>query len=330
MIKLVSVILSLFFFTSTAEAKIVKLDQPYSYERLVHDLTEVKKIYNEELEIKSIGTTHFGKDIWGIKLGRGENNIVLIGAHHGREWLTSALLMSMLENYAEAYQEGKRVGFRSTDVLNQVSIWFIPMLNPDGVDIQQNNLASFSKAHQNQLLVMNEGSKNFKRWKANGVGVDLNRQYPAGWKSLNPEPSNPSYAYYKGEKPLESKETAALTQFIKEINPSIAVAYHTAGREIFWHYKNGKHLKRDYKIAKRISKITDYKLSKPDPKAVGGGFTDWFITTYHKPALTIEVSYLVGETSPPLSVFSREWKRNKYVGLVLAKEAKKLEGKKNQ
>lgn len=41
-------------------------------------------------------------------------------------------LMSMLENYAEAYQEGKRVGFRSTDVLNQVSIWFIPMLNPDG------------------------------------------------------------------------------------------------------------------------------------------------------------------------------------------------------
>jgi g-D-glutamyl-meso-diaminopimelate peptidase len=40
--------------------------------------------------------------------------------------------------------------------------------------------------------------------------------------------------------------------------------------------------------------------------------------------LTIEISPLVGETSPPLSVFETEWERNKYVGLTLAEEAKHL------
>ena len=309
---------------SAADAKIVKVDKPYSYECLQQDLKQINKKYREHIEIKTIGKTHFGREIWGVKLGEGKTNIVLIGAHHGREWLTSALLMNMLEGYAEAYQRGKRIGFRSTDILNQVSIWFIPMLNPDGVTIQQNNLKSFSPDYQKQLLQMNEGSRNLKRWKANGIGVDLNRQYPAGWRRLNQEQSNPSYAFYKGKKPLESKEVIALTNFIREIKPSIAVAYHTAGREIFWNYKNGRHLKRDYKVAKKVSRLTNYKLAKPDPEAFGGGFTDWFITTYHRPAMTIEISYLVGETSPPLSVFNTEWKRNKYVGLLLAKEAKKM------
>ena len=38
---------------------------------------------------------------------------------------------------------------------------------------------------------MNEGLENFERWKANGIGMDLNRQYPAGWKSLSNEPRFP-------------------------------------------------------------------------------------------------------------------------------------------
>ncbi|MEH7117913.1 M14 family metallocarboxypeptidase [Neobacillus vireti] len=325
MVRIICVLFCIFTLTNAkAEAKIVKVNSPYSYERLQKDLNKIQTRYGENIEIKTIGITNFGRRISGVKLGKGKTNIVLVGAHHGREWLTSALLMKMLENYAESYVDHKRMGFRSTDIFNQVSIWFIPMLNPDGVTIQQHHLESFPPSLQKQLLVMNEGSKNLKRWKANGMGVDLNRQYPAGWKQLNQEPSNPSYAFYKGKRPLESKEVIALTEFINEVRPQVAVAYHTAGREIFWNYKNGKYLKRDYKLAKKVSRLTNYKLSKPDPESVGGGFTDWFITTYHKPAITIEISYLVGETSPPLSVFKKEWKRNKYVGLLLAEEAKKL------
>jgi g-D-glutamyl-meso-diaminopimelate peptidase len=309
---------------NVTSAKIVKANKPYTYDMLEHDLSKINKKYENKVIIKSIGTTHFGRDIWAIKLGRGKKNVVMIGAHHGREWLTSIVLMKMLESYAAKYHERVLFGFRSNNILNEVSIWFVPMLNPDGVTIQQNDFKDFPSNHQKLLLKMNEGSNNFKRWKANGMGVDLNRQYPAGWESLNQDPASPSYKFYKGEKPFESKEVRYLTKFIKEINPAIAVAYHTAGREIFWNYKNGKNLKRDKHIAKKMSKLTGYKLARPVNEAVGGGFTDWFITTYHRPAMTIEISYLVGETNPPLSVFKKEWKRNRNVGLKIAAEARKI------
>jgi g-D-glutamyl-meso-diaminopimelate peptidase len=250
--------------------------------------------------------------------------VVLIGSHHGREWLTSIMLMKMLESYAASYDEKGIFGFKSNHILNDVSLWFVPMLNPDGVDIQQNKLQSFPSKHQELLVKMNEGSTNFKSWKSNGMGIDLNRQYSAGWENLDQDPVSPSYKSYKGERPFEAKEVLSLTKFIKEINPSIAVAYHTAGREIYWNYKNGNNLKRDKLVAKKISKLTGYKLAKPAKDAVGGGFTDWFITTYHRPAMTIEISYLVGETNPPLSIFKKEWKRNRYVGLKLAAEAKRI------
>ena len=98
--------------------------------------------------------------------------------------------------------------------------------------------------------------ENFDRWKANGIGLDLNRQYPAGWRELSKQPDFPYYQFYRGKKPLEAKEVKALTRFIRKIEPEIAVAYHSAGREIFWNYQNGKHLKRDKRIAKKISKLT--------------------------------------------------------------------------
>lgn len=310
-------------FEVASKAKVVETNRPYSYEIFKQDIEKINHRYNK-VDVKGIGKSHFGRKIYAIRLGEGKQSIVLIGAHHGREWMTSMLLMKKLEGYAEAYQNQTDFGTFSTNILNDVSIWFIPMLNPDGVTIQQNTLDNFPHNHQKHLLAMNEGIENFERWKANGLGVDLNRQYPAGWKNLNHQPDSPSYQFYKGKKTLEAKEVKVLTQFIRDISPVIAVAYHSSGEEVFWNYHNGKHLQRDKHIAKKVSKLTGYKLAKPPKQATGGGFTDWFITHYHRPALTIEISPLVGETSPPLSVFETEWERNKYVGLSLAEEAKHL------
>jgi g-D-glutamyl-meso-diaminopimelate peptidase len=310
-------------FENVSMAQIVENNQPYSYDRMKQDIAKIDYKY-KAVKVKKIGKTYFGRTIYGIKLGCGEKSIVFIGAHHGREWITSKLLMKQLEGYANAYQKQMAFGNTSTDILDDVSIWFIPMLNPDGVTIQQNKLSQFPNSHRKRLLSMNGELENFERWKANGIGLDLNRQYPAGWKELENEPASPFYQFYKGKKPMEAKEVKELVKFIRKINPVIAVAYHSAGQEVFWNYHNGKHLSRDKHIAKKVSKLTGYKLGIPPEHATGGGFTDWFITTYHRPAMTIEISPLVGETSPPLSVFETEWERNKYVGLILAKEAKNL------
>jgi g-D-glutamyl-meso-diaminopimelate peptidase len=324
--KVMILLFVLFQGTNIAKADegIVRPQQVYSYQALEKDLKELKERYGPWLDITKIGTSHFGRKIYAIKLGKGEKNILLIGAHHGREWITTALLMEMIEQYAHSYDSKGKIGPYSTDVLDQVSIWFVPMLNPDGVEIQQGNISDFPFYFRRSIYHFNEKSYDFSRWKANGKGIDLNRQYPAGWEDLSSKPSAPSYQFYKGKKPLTAKEVKSITRFTKKISPLIAISYHSSGREIFWKYKNGINTKRDERIARKISYFTGYKLSEPPDTSFGGGYTDWFISTFHRPAATIEICPLVENTNPPISTFREEWERNKYVGIMLANEAKKM------
>jgi g-D-glutamyl-meso-diaminopimelate peptidase len=316
----------LLFSTKAVMAEnIVNPHQAYTYEKMRADIWELKKKYKKEVTVSTIGYSHFGRRILAVKLGRGDKNILFIGAHHGREWLTSTLLMEMLENYATAYHEKDQIGPYSSSIFNDVSIWFVPMLNPDGVTIQQGGWKKFPKYHQKNILAMNDDSYDFKRWKANGLGIDLNRQYPAGWYQVNQDDvASPTYQYYKGKKPITTHETKAIVKFTKKINPLIAVSYHTSGREIYWNYNNGKNKLRDSQIANKVALLTGYDVTKPPKKATGAGYTDWFISTFQKPALTIEISPLVKETSPPLEIFAEEWKRNRFIGMMLAKEAKNI------
>lgn len=303
-------------------AKIVNPNVVYTYEQMKQDLNAMNKKYPDKLYVTSIGQSHLGRDILAAKLGKGERNILLIGAHHGREWLTTSLLMVMLENYLHYYDKNEQIGCFSTSVFDDVSIWFVPMLNPDGVSIQQKGLAAVPKYLADDIFEMNAFSPDFTKWKANGIGIDLNRQYPAGWSALQ-EVSIPWYQFHKGLAPMSAKEVLTITNFTKKMMPSVAISYHSSGREIFWNYKNGSHLERDKNLANKVSLLTGYSLSEPIKEAIGGGFTDWFITTFRKPGMTIEICPLVEESSPPLSIFQEEWKRNELVGIMLAEEVRK-------
>ncbi len=305
--------------------KIVNPNVEYTYETLLKDVTELWIRYPELLQVVSLGKTTYGKQIPALKLGNGKNKILLVGSHHGREWITTSLLMEMLETYAIAYKNKTTIKGFAPNILDDVSIWFVPMLNPDGVEIQQKGISHLPLAYQQLLLEMNDNDLSFSKWKANGVGIDLNRQYPAGWEKIKGDHPYGSYKFYKGEEPLEAVEVQALIKLINREDPLITIAYHSSGRVIYWHYKNNNNVvKRDKMIAKKISGLTGYELAKPPKQAVGGGLTDWFIQEYKRPGYTIEVSYDVEETNPPLSVFSEEWERNKAVGLMIAEEAKTM------
>lgn len=304
-------------------AKIVNHDVVYTYEQMKQDLETMKQKYPNSLTVKSIGQSHLGREIWAAKLGKGERNLLLIGSHHGREWLTTSLLMVMLENYLRSYDKGEQIGCFPTTIFDDVAIWFVPMLNPDGVTIQQKGLTAVPKTMADDIFEMNAFSPDFSRWKANGIGIDLNRQYPAGWSALK-EVSIPWYQFHKGRAPMTAMEVVTITDFTKKIMPSLALSYHSTGREIFWNYKNGNQMERDKYLANKVSLLTGYSLSKPVKEATGGGFTDWFITTFHQPGMTIEICPLIDEGSPPLSIFQQEWKRNELVGIMLAKEIQKM------
>ncbi|AWI11784.1 carboxypeptidase [Caldibacillus thermoamylovorans] len=304
------------FMPDQGRAYIVDAVDGYTIEQLEADLKGINKQFKNNITIKQIGTSHFYQPIWAIKLGKGEESILLIGAHHGREWISSNLLMVMLERYADAYQHKKKIGKFDSNIFDKISIWFVPMLNPDGVDIQQGKLPVQNKR---DFIFMNDGSLNFKRWKASGIGIDLNRQYPSGWQDVPGSPF-PSYKGYKGKRPFEAKEVQAVVRFIEEINPMSAIAYHSSGQEIFWQYGARQNIVRDYFLATKLAELTGYSLSIPPEEANGGGFTDWFIEEYGKPAFTLELTDFHQESNPPIRKLWEEWRRNRLVGIYLASE----------
>lgn len=313
-------------FASASSSGIVRSDAVMSYEKMTSYIAELAERYPEIIEYQSIGKTPYGREIWAVKLGQGEATIFINGSHHAREWLTTTLNMQMIEHYAQAYRAGTTIeGYNVRKVLNETTIWFVPMVNPDGVTLQQSGLKAFPEKSRNALLQMNKGSKDFKRWKANAQGIDLNRQYPAGWNTIHNNASGPNWMNYKGTKPLQTMENQSLVDFTYSINPEIAVSYHSAGRILYWNYMTDPaNLARDRKLANTFAAMTGYSLVQPASNPSGGGYTDWFISTFGRPAFTPEIGIKTGESHLPLSAFAEEWRRNKGVGLWLADEGYRL------
>ncbi|KMJ58139.1 carboxypeptidase [Bacillus sp. LL01] len=317
-------LIQIYPFTTKAE-QIVNAQEWYTYDRMLEDLKLLKRKYGHELNIKLIGKSEFGQNIWAAKIGKGDANIVILAGHHGREWLTTSLVMTKLEYYLQAYKSNQKIFGYNPDLLDEVSIWFIPMVNPDGVRIQQEGVCFLPKYQQKLLIKMNGNSDDFDRWKANGNGIDLNRQYPAGWSTIKEKTNAPSFQYYKGKFPLQAKEARAVVSFTREVQPLMAITYHSSGRVLYWYFKNDQAvINRDKRIAEQLSKLTGYSLDQPEEHAVGGGFSDWFVSEFKRPSFTPEISYFVEDTNPPLSVFQEEWNRNKKVGIYLAAKTKNL------
>ncbi|VEF47033.1 peptidase M14 carboxypeptidase A [Bacillus freudenreichii] len=304
----------------------VNPNRVYSYNHMAEDIKKLQKAYPDLIKYKVVGKSEYGRNIYAVSLGKGKPTTFINGSHHAREWLTTNLNMYMVEQYAKAYQKNSKIkGYDVRKILNETTIWFIPMVNPDGVTLQQQGLKAFPKNTHASLIVMNNGSTNFKRWKANGKGVDLNRQYDAGWKTIKGNPGRPSYKNYKGKAPATASEVKAVLKLEAEIRPEIAVAYHSSGKILYWNYKQkSADYRRDHAYAKTIGKMTGYGLVYPGPNPSGGGFTDWFIQKRKRPGFTPEISRYVYETNPPLSEFNGAWRENQAVGLYVAQESAKL------
>ncbi|MFC5602494.1 M14 family zinc carboxypeptidase [Sporosarcina koreensis] len=324
-------VLSIFLihFSSTTMAQstyyITTPKQEYTYEKMTKDIQQLAKDYPELVEYKSLGKTAYGRDIWAMKVGKGDATLLVTSSHHAREWMSTILTMHMAYKYAASYQSNQSIqGYNVKEVLDHTTIWFIPMVNPDGVTLQQKGLGAFPKEVHNQLIKMNNGSKDFKRWKANAQGIDPNRNYDVDWSKIQNNSANPSWRNHKGSKPGQIAEVKAVMKLVNEVNPEMLLDYHSAGEVLYWDYKiEYKTKQRDRIIANKIAGMTGYKLMFAQNKETGAS-TDWFIAKFGKPALTPEIGKFAGETSVPLSAFDRIWKQNEAVPLYAATESYQL------
>ncbi|MFS0576431.1 M14 family zinc carboxypeptidase [Sporosarcina sp. 179-K 3D1 HS] len=299
--------------------------QEYTYEKMTRDIQQLAKDYPELVEYKSLGKTAYGRDIWAVKVGKGDSTLLVTGSHHAREWISTILTMHMAYKYAAAYQSKQSIkGYHVKDVLDHTTIWFIPMVNPDGVTLQQKGLSAFPKEVHNQLIKMNNGSKDFKRWKANAQGIDPNRNYDTDWNKIQNSPANPFWKNHKGSKPGQIAEVQAVMKLVGEVNPQMLLDYHSSGEVLYWDYKRDyKNRQRDRVISTKIASMTGYQLMFSQNRAIGAS-ADWFIEKFGKPALTPELGKYAGETNVPISAFDRIWKQHEAVPLYAATESYQL------
>ncbi|WP_026772355.1 M14 family metallocarboxypeptidase [Sediminibacillus sp. JSM 1682029] len=296
-------------------------DSLYTFEKMEADIQELVRRYPDIFQAEIIGESVEGRPLYAFRVGTGKAKVLLNGSHHAREWLTSYLLMQMAEAYSLAWTKKETIsGFEIRDLLSKASIWFIPMVNPDGVTLVQKGAQAAKQP--DTVLRLNDNQTEFAGWKANIRGVDLNRQYPAGWETIKPTVDRPGPMNYKGPYPLSEPEAKAVYHFTKKHRFHIAAAYHSSGEEIYWKYKiDGKLLAISREIAEKISGQTGYRLVDPGPDPSGGGYTDWFLTEMKRPAFTPEISPYIGPRPVPVEHYPAIWKQNQSIGLLLAEEA---------
>ena len=298
---------------------VVDTQVSYSSEILEKDIRNLKLIY-PFLEVGEIGKSVLNKSLPYIKIGNGNKKVFYSAAFHANEWITSLVLMKFLEEYAKAFVENKNIfGYNAQALYYTTSLYIVPMVNPDGVDLVTGSIKNVEDAYKNAVQIAN----NFPEipfpdgWKANINGVDLNLQFPAGWEQAKeikfsqgytmPAPKN-----YVGTTPISEPESRAIYDFTLKNNFKLVIAYHTQGKEIYWNFQNLAPESAKI-IGEKFAKASGYLLTEVPYNSSFAGYKDWFIQDYNRPGFTIEAG--LGENPLSISQFDKIYNDN--IGILV-------------
>ena len=256
----------------------------YDYKRLSEDVERLCEMY-PFIQKEIIGQSVMKKPIYCLKIGSGEKKLFVNCAHHGLEYLTSAFIMKFLFEFAEAVCENTEFfGYDAKEMADSVSLYVVPMVNPDGVDIAVNGLDITNPYHQK--LISSVGIHSFNKvWQANARGVDINHNYNASWRVVKTRPGETKYA---GPYSESEPETKAMVDFIRKTDFDILIAFHSQGKEIYYDF-DGLVAENSLHLAEEMAKVSGYAVCLPTGSAAFGGCKDWFIKEFGKAGFTVEI-----------------------------------------
>jgi len=282
---------------------VVQTDISYTYENLIRNISGLSRIY-PFLQIGSIGRSVLGRNLPVIRIGEGQKEVFYNASIHANEWITTPVLMRFLEEYSRRYVEDSTIfGYNARDLFENVTLYIVPMINPDGVDLVTGGISEGSEVYQQARQIAEDYSDiPFPTgWKANIQGIDLNLQFPAGWENareikyaqgfVSPAPRD-----FVGDGPLVAPEAIALYNFTLMHNFRLILTYHTQGRVIYWRFLN--FLPPDsFEIGQEFSRASGYELETTPISSGFAGYKDWFIQEFNRPGYTIEAGLRRKSTS---------------------------------
>lgn len=282
-----------------------------SCDRMIREIVSTYPFCRTEL----LTATAFQRPVRTLVIGRGERKVIYTAANHANEWITVLVLLKFAEEFARAISENGQIFGQDAKALEQqTTIYMVPMVDPDGVDLVVGAIPAGSLQYE----IARQFSDNYPAipfpngWKANLLGVDLNLQYPAGWLQareikfaqgfISPAPRD-----YVGRAPLNQLESRALAGYTEFIDPDLVLAYHSQGKEIYWQFADYE-VPGARELGEEFARVSGYTLAETPYASSFAGYKDWFIQYFRRPGYTIEVGS--GENPLPLSQFDEIYRDN--------------------
>ena len=302
---------------------IVPTDTPITSAKNAEIIDRLVRTY-PFLRSETLITTVFQRPIPTLVIGNGPRKVIFSASHHANEWITTLILLKFAEDFAEAIRTGGKLYDQDAKTLAEaVTIYMVPMVNPDGVDLVVGAIPQDSI----QYALARRLSQNYpdipfpEGWKANLLGVDLNLQYPAGWLQareikfsqgyVNPGPRD-----YVGRAPLDQIEARVLADYTRYIDPELVVAFHSQGKEIYWQFQD-IFVPGARELGEKMAAASGYILADTPFNSSFAGYKDWFIKEFRRPGYTIEVGE--GMNPLPISQFPEIYRDNLPILVIAAR-----------
>ena len=269
----------------TDALSVVKLNHVYGYEQMQADILQLAQMYPEILSVSSIGASELGRDIPVLRIGNKDAryHVLFHGAIHGREHMTAWLLMALSDYWLA----------NDIQTYGDVCYHIIPMVNPDGVTISQTGTLTL----QQEEIYLNDKEHGYTTlskseyataWKANGLGTDLNRNFPSGWENITARDAASSEKY-RGATPFSAVESQHLRDYTLKYAFDVTISYHASGSLIYYEYGSNESTNTASKnLAEAVNRATGYPLEESG-SVDGAGYKDWTIDALEIPSLTIEI-----------------------------------------
>jgi len=309
----------------------------HTYLELREDLLRLQETHPQIARVHDIGYSIEGRDILAIKISDNvefdemEAEVLLVGCHHAREWLSVEVPYYIAQYLVEQYDVDPEI----KRMVDNSEVWIVPMLNPDGLEYSIHTFRWWRKNRRDN----GDGS----------FGVDPNRNYSYMW-GFDDEGSSPNgwSQVYRGKSPLSEPETDALSMLFIQREFQAAISYHTFSEIIYypWDYTSEPTPDQEllHYLASTMSDLmrgVNNRYYQPMQASTGsyhtnGNFTDFAYGWYNIPAFDIEMrpesvvlgGFVISEEeildtfweNLPAALFLTDWAIQNYQTTVLHQE----------
>lgn len=285
-------------------------EKGYTYPELQEDLAALEQTYGAHFSYESIGKSVDGREIYACVVGNPEApaKIMITAGIHGREYLSSLVVMKQVEHYLSGYDTGSFGGTTYAEMLEQFAFYVLPMINPDGVMLALCGIESVQTPEVRQTLETifanntRDGLTNASdidayfayNWKSNANGVDLNRNFAlSNWSDVKTGILSPCFRNYKGPRAASEPETQAVSAYVQRIGEIEGMlAFHTAGQVVYWDCGMTGALRQEtFDLAEAVCAHTGYKFIYD--KHLDASLNDWMTLELGVPTVTVELANVI-------------------------------------